>query len=138
MKTKDTMTICPVNYTFFTRIRTNFTVMDKIGRAIGPKAHKLRDKSCLNKKLRFSPDMPPHQCPRESPAGDTGRNLKISTFEAGMYMKTSKTLTKYPKKVGHFRLGFGHLRLIGTLRRTPSTARLPVSSVSASEIVGAT
>jgi uncharacterized membrane protein len=41
MKTKETMTICLVKYTLFTRIRTSLTVIHKIGRAIGPKAHKL-------------------------------------------------------------------------------------------------
>ena len=76
MKTKVTMTICLVKYTAFTRIGTNCTVIDKVGRAIGPKAHKLRDQSCLNRRLRLSPDVAPHQCPREGPAGDTGKKFK--------------------------------------------------------------
>ena len=40
--------------------------------------------------------------------------LKIYTFEAGMYMKTNKIMTKCPKKVGHFCLSFGHFRLTDT------------------------
>jgi len=46
MKTKETMTICLANYTSLTRIHTSFTVIDKIGRAVWPKTHELRDKSC--------------------------------------------------------------------------------------------
>jgi hypothetical protein len=57
MKTKEAMTICLAKYTSFTRIRTSFTVIHKIGQAIGSKAHKLSDKSCLNRRLRFSPDV---------------------------------------------------------------------------------
>jgi hypothetical protein len=42
------------------------------------------------------------------------RNLKIFTFEAGMCMKTNKVMTKFPKKVGHLLLSFGHFRLTDT------------------------
>jgi hypothetical protein len=70
MKKKTTMTICLVKYTAFTRIRTNCTVIDTTGLAIGPRPHKLRDESCLNKRLRFSPDVPPYQDFRGGPAGN--------------------------------------------------------------------
>jgi hypothetical protein len=115
MKTKETVTICPAKYTPFTRIRPSFTVMDKTGQTIGPMAHKLRDKSYLSKRLLFSRDVAPHQCPRESPAGGTGKkDLKIITFKAGMYMKTNKSRTKCMKRNGHFRLSFGHFRQTDT------------------------
>jgi hypothetical protein len=73
MKTQATMTICPVKCTPFPRIRTNCAVIDKIGRAIGLKAHELRDKWCLNKRLRLSPDVETYQCLREGPAGETAK-----------------------------------------------------------------
>jgi hypothetical protein len=41
-------------------------------------------------------------------------NLKIITFEAGMCMKTNKTMTKCPEKSGYFCLSFGHFRLTNT------------------------
>ena len=47
--------------------------------------------------------------------GNTAKkNLKIFTFKAGMCMKTNKTMTKCPKKVGRFCLSFGHFRLTNT------------------------
>ena|SRR5271157_2543577 len=46
--------------------------------------------------------------------GIQGENLKIFTFEAGMCMKTNKTMTKCPKKIGHFCLSFGHFRRTDT------------------------
>jgi hypothetical protein len=36
--------------------------------------------------------------------------IKINTFKAGMSMKTNNSLTKCPKKVGHFCITFGHFR----------------------------
>ena len=88
MKTKTTATKCLVKYTPLTRIRTKCTVIDKIDRAIWPKAHELRDKSSLNKRLRFSPDVPPQQGLREGPRGDSAKKDVIKkTFEAVMCMK---------------------------------------------------
>jgi len=64
---------------------------------------------------RLSPDVPPYQRFREGSGGNTSKKkLKINTFEAGMYMKTNKTWTKCPEKVGHLRLSFGHFRLTDT------------------------
>jgi hypothetical protein len=40
--------------------------------------------------------------------------LNKNTFEAGIYMKTNKYLTKCPEKIGHLCLRFGHFRLSET------------------------
>ena len=62
--------------------------------------------------LLLAADVAPCQCLREGPAGKTGKQKnKKSTFKAGMCMKTNKTRTKCPEKVGHLRLRFGHFRL---------------------------
>jgi hypothetical protein len=46
-------------------------------------------------RLLLAPDVPPYQCLRRAPGGKTGKKeIKINTFEAGMYMKTNKSLTK--------------------------------------------
>jgi len=42
------------------------------------------------------------------------KEIKKDAIKAAMYMKTNKTLTKCPAKVGHLRLRFGHLRLTDT------------------------
>jgi hypothetical protein len=39
------------------------------------------------------------------------KNLKQNTFEAGICMKTNKSMTKCPEKTGHLCLRFGHFRL---------------------------
>ena len=60
-------------------------------------------------------DVAPYQCFRRSPSGKTAKTeIKISTFEAGMCMKTNKSRTKCPEKFGHLRLSFGHFRLTDT------------------------
>ncbi len=48
---------------------------------------------------RLAPDVPPYQCFREGPGGNTAKkDVKKSTFEAGMCMKTNKSRTKCPEK----------------------------------------
>ncbi len=107
MKTKATMTIYPANYTPFTRIRANCPAIDKIGPAICRETHESRDMSCPNSRLRFWPDVAPHQCLGEGPAGKTGKQKnKNSTTEANKCMKTREAQQKCPKKVGCFCLSF--------------------------------
>jgi hypothetical protein len=90
MKTKETMTICPVKYTPFTRIRMNRTVIHKIRRAIGPKAHKLRDDS---------PDVSPYQGLREGPSGDTvKREFKNKNVRSRNVYENKQTSDKVPEK----------------------------------------
>jgi hypothetical protein len=42
------------------------------------------------------------------------KNLNKNTLEAGIYMKTNKSRTKCPEKIGHLCLRFGHFCLTDT------------------------
>ena len=98
MKTKETVTICPANYMPFTRIRTSFTVNHKIGGAIGSKAHKLRDKSCLNKRLCFSSDAPPYQSFRDGPAGNAEKKMLEKYVRSRNVYENKGSTDKMPVK----------------------------------------
>jgi hypothetical protein len=65
-----------------------------------------------NERPRLSPDVPPYQCFREGPAGNTAKkDVNKNAFEAGICMKTNKSMTKCLEKIGHLCLRFGHFRL---------------------------
>ena len=96
-------------------IRDKALLHEKIGTLIAPQNRQPAHLQ-MHGGLLLAPDVPPYQDFREGPAGKPGKiEIKINTFEAGMCMKTNKSMTKCLKRNGHFRLRFGHLRLTDTI-----------------------